>query len=346
MSYTKFTTDYKKNIIKSPLILYGAEQFLIDKATESIISKYVAEEFRNIDVVILDGEKIMPVDIISAAGTFSMLSDKRVVVVKNYLPFYKKDSLRESEELLKYISDISETFIDNQPSFIIFTIDSIYGEQVTSYAKKFIKLSNSYKFEKVDKALIKSLSENKIKKEGKNIGSKELEHLVNMTGYLNKGSNYDLNNLNNDLNKLIGVTDSVKINCSDIDKIFDGGTEKYVFDMVDALMRGNKTVAMDITENILREEDASMQLLALLTKQFEIMYDSLAMTDEGMPIQEVAKKTGVNDFRLKKAYQSALPMGIEKIKKALISLYNIDRDIKSGIIDRQLALELFVATFN
>ena len=56
----------------------------------------------------------------------------------------------------------------------------------------------------------------------------------------------------------------------------------------------------------------------------------------------MAKKTGVNEFRFKKAYQAANAYSLSRIRRLLISLYNIDRDIKRGDIDKDVALELFV----
>ena len=61
-----------------------------------------------------------------------------------------------------------------------------------------------------------------------------------------------------------------------------------------------------------------------------------------MTISMMAKKTGVNEFRFKKAYQAASAYSLSRIRKLLTDLYNIDRDIKRGDIDKDTALELFV----
>ena len=85
-----------------------------------------------------------------------------------------------------------------------------------------------------------------------------------------------------------------------------------------------------------------MQVTSLLTKQFEIMYDALELSSRGMSISQMAKATGVNEFRFKKAYQAANAYSLSRIKKILVDLYNIDRDIKRGDIDKNVALELLV----
>ena len=72
------------------------------------------------------------------------------------------------------------------------------------------------------------------------------------------------------------------------------------------------------------------------------MYDALELSSQGMSIAQMAKKCGINEFRFKKAYQAAGSYSKSRIKKILADLYNIDRDIKRGDIDKDTALELFV----
>ena len=45
---------------------------------------------------------------------------------------------------------------------------------------------------------------------------------------------------------------------------------------------------------------------------------------------------------LKKAYAAARKVGKSKIKKALIELYDTDRLLKTGEMDKNTSLELFV----
>ncbi len=61
-------------------------------------------------------------------------------------------------------------------------------------------------------------------------------------------------------------------------------------------------------------------------------------------ISAMAKEIGVNEYRFKKAWQAAKGVSRERIKRILIHLYNTDRDIKTGRIERNTAIELFAAT--
>ena len=127
-----------------------------------------------------------------------------------------------------------------------------------------------------------------------------------------------------------------------IEDLLTGDDDRFVFNLVDALVSGNRARALQITETIISEGDGVFPLIALLIKQFEIMYDALELSRDGMSIAQMAKKTGVNEYRFKKAWQAANSYSLSRIKKLLADLYNIDRDIKRGDIDKDIALELFV----
>jgi len=105
-------------------------------------------------------------------------------------------------------------------------------------------------------------------------------------------------------------------------------------------MAGDRGKALAIAEAIIREEDGAMAVLALLTKQFEIMYDALELSEKGMSIAQMAKKTGINEYRFKRAFTAAGRYSKQRIRRILKDIYNTDRDIKRGDIDKDVALEL------
>ena len=49
---------------------------------------------------------------------------------------------------------------------------------------------------------------------------------------------------------------------------------------------------------------------------------------------------GINEFRFKRAYRAAGRYSRSRIRKILTDLYNADRDIKRGDMDKDIALEL------
>ena len=65
MAYKDFVNDRKKGILKDVLLFYGAEDFLMNWAVESIVNDYVDESARDIDLIHLEGEQVTAADIMA-----------------------------------------------------------------------------------------------------------------------------------------------------------------------------------------------------------------------------------------------------------------------------------------
>ena len=336
MAYKDFANDFRKGITRDVLFFYGAEDFLMDWAVKQVTDRWVSEDWRNLDVRLIDGDSVSAYEIMGEARAYSMFSDKRVIIVRNYLPLYRKNADHGADELLDFASKPQES------SVLIFVLESRYAGDMTSYARKMIKAAGSYEFSRLDRADLKAFINKRIHAAGKILPRREMELLIDVTGYYNRESTYTLTQLDADTDKLARACRGDEITADVIEELLTGDNDRYVFNLVDALVGGNRSRALEITETIIREEDGSMQVTALLTKQFEIMYDALELSSQGMSIAQMAKKCGINEFRFKKAYQAAGSYSKSRIKKILADLYNIDRDIKRGDIDKDVALELLV----
>ena len=336
MSYQDFYNDFKKEITGDYLFLYGAEDFLMEWAVNQIIERYVDESARNLDVQYLDGDNCSAADIMGAARAFSMFSDKRVIVVRNFLPIYRKNTDVDGDALCELCTGKLGQAV------LVFVLESKYAGDITAYGKKLMKACSAYEFARLDKAALQPFINKRVHAAGKMLGRREMDYLIDLSGYYNKESEYNLSLLDSDLAKITNACEGDSITINLIEELLVGKEDKYVFNLVDAMMSGNKGAAMSLAETIIREDDGSMAVLALLTKQLEIMYDALELEKEGYSIAQMAKATGVNEFRLKKAYQAARSYSTSKLREMLIKAYNIDRDIKTGELDKDVAFELLV----
>ena len=305
-------------------------------AVDQIIERYVDESARDLDVQYIDGESCSAAEIMGAARSFSMFSEKRVIVVRNFFPTYRKNTDVDGDALCELCSDKLGQAV------LVFVLESKYSADVTAYGKKLMKACNSYEFARLDKAALQSFINKRIHAAGRMLGRREMDYMIDLTGYYNKESDYNLTQLDSDLAKITNACEGDTITLDLIEELLIGQEDKYVFNLVDAMMSGNTVAAMTLAETIIREDDGSMAVLALLTKQLEIMYDALELEKEGYSIAQMAKMTGVNEFRLKKAYQAARSYNIGKLRETLKKAYNIDRDIKTGELDKDIAFELLV----
>ncbi len=334
MAYKDFVNDKNKGLLKDVLLFYGAEDFLMNWAVDSMVNEYVDESARDIDLVHLEGDQVTAADIMAQARAYSMFSERRVIVVRNYLPLYRKASDPDADALLDFASGPQDS------SVVMFVVESRYSSDLTSYGKKLAKACGAYEFARLERADLKAFITKRVHNGGRMIARRELEHMIDVTGYYNKDSRYDLAQLEKDIDKIVRACSSDSVSAQLIEEILIGDSDRFVFGLVDALVSGDRGKALEIAEAIIKEEDGSMAVLALLTKQFEIMYDAVELNEMGYSISRMAKKTGVNEFRFKRAFNAAGRYSKRRIGKILTELYNTDRDIKRGNIDKDVALEL------
>ena len=244
MSYKDFANDHKKGITGDTLFFYGAEDYLISWAKDMVINDNVPEESRDIDVIELDGESVSAYDIMSEARVYSMFSDRRVVIVNNYLPLYRKDSDMGTDELKEFVGSPLET------SILVFILDASHSGDITSFGKKMIKACSSYEFARLEKADLKAFVNKRVHAGSKMIARRELEHLIDVTGYYNRDSAYDLAELDKDISKLVKACEGDEITSGLIEDILTGDSDRFVFNLVDALTLGGASALLCIDRHL------------------------------------------------------------------------------------------------
>lgn len=80
--FRSIIADIKKGLFAPVYILMGEEPYYIDRITEALESKVVNEEDKEFDQTVLYGADCNPGMILEAAGRFPMMSEKRLVVLK------------------------------------------------------------------------------------------------------------------------------------------------------------------------------------------------------------------------------------------------------------------------
>lgn len=342
VSYKEFVGDIAKNKISGTVFIFGAENFLINWATKEIVNKFISENERTLNVKEFYGEdsETKAPRILSEASTYSMFGGNRVVIVHNYPALFKKVDAAtdfENKKILEFAGSGQDSTI------LVFTLDREHNKGTTSFKKNLIKAAKSYEMAKLDRRTVRGFISKRLKAAGKFMDSRDLERFIDMTGYFYRDSEYSLNEMSKDIEKLIRNTEGTTIAGDTFEDLMTGEEDKFIFNLVDSLMNGKNEKALNMFLNIIAsDKDAAMNTIGLLTKQFEMMYDSLELDETGMSLKSMAKELKVNEYRLTKAYKSARQFRKNRLQDILIKIYNLDRDIKRGDIAANIGLELLL----
>lgn len=118
MNYKEFIDRAKNRNLKPVYLFYGEEEYLIDYTMKTVKDIFIDESFEPLNYVVLDGKEIDFETIINACETLPFMSEKKIVIIKDFPLFKsKKDSESISEEwnlppskspLIKYIEELED----------------------------------------------------------------------------------------------------------------------------------------------------------------------------------------------------------------------------------------------
>ena len=208
--------------------------------------------------------------------------------------------------------------------------------------KEIIKAGKEYNFDRLDRKDLASFANKRFKQAKKTISNANMHLLLDETGYFNRESDYDLYTFMNDISKLIAASGDV-IEEKAIRELVNRDEDTFVFNLLDSIAAGRKDRAIAQLHNILGDGGDEFQLIGSIVSQFELMYCTKQMLDEGMQVREIASKLKANEYRIKNITKYTQGFSAEKLSKVLSSAYELSSQITTGLLKSSMALELFIA---
>ena len=309
--------------MKNFYILYGLDKSLIKNELDKIINKINVD-----DVIYYDLNINNLLDIIDDAATISMFSTKKIIIIENSMFLTSAKNIDNIEELEKYLKNY------NSDTYMIFISNT---ENIDS-RKKIVKLIKDIgdvkELNKIDDNYLYDYINNYLKEYNYNI--EDVKYFLSKTGK-------DLNNIKNELDKLLSYKiDDKLITNSDIDKIIVSVLESEIFVLTDAIIARDVKTSLNLLQEFLNNNYEEMQIIMLLASQFRFLFQVKRLLNKNKSENEIAKILEVNPYRVKftkkKLYNYSEKLLLEYISK----IAKMDHDIKLGIMNKRIALELFI----
>ena len=202
------------------------------------------------------------------------------------------------------------------------------------------KCGNAVEFGKqTDETLMKWVG-GRISREGKNITQAAYQSFIAKTGT-------DMQNIEKELEKLLCYTmEKDVIEPEDVEAITTEQISNKVFEMVDAIASHRQKQAMDLYYDLLALKEAPMRILFLITRQFQILLTVKVMGNQGFGNKEIATKAGCPEWAVRKYQGQAKAFSLEQIKQAISDGVIYEESVKTGKMNDQMAVELFIVQYS
>lgn len=301
-------------------LLYGTEDFEIEEEIKKL-SKDIDE--MNISKYDLNNDMLSLA--LEDAKTMSLFGDKKLVIVDNANMFTGSTS-KDSELIEEYLNHINE----NTTLVLIVHNDKLdTRKKITKLIKKVGKVQE-FNDELDTTSLVRRLFKDY------NIDYKTIQLFIDRVG----------NNpliIQSEINKIKIYKDNDKnITEEDILNLTAKLIEIDIFKLIDYIVRKNKEKALELYYEMLKMNEEPIKIVVILANQFRIMYQSKELLKKGYSEKDIASTLKIHPYRVKLAIQNSRNYTSDILLKNLNALADIDIGIKTGTINKDLALELFI----
>lgn len=301
-------------------LLYGTEDFEIEEEIKKL-SKDIDE--MNISKYDLNNDMLSLA--LEDAKTMSLFDDKKLVIVDNANMFTGSTS-KDSELIEEYLNHINE----NTTLILIVHNDKLdTRKKITKLIKRVGKVQE-FNDELDTTSLVRRLFKDY------NIDYKTIQLFIDRVG----------NNpliIQSEINKIKIYKDNDKnITEEDILNLTAKLIEIDIFKLIDYIVRKNKEKALELYYEMLKMNEEPIKIVVILANQFRIMYQSKELLKKGYSEKDIASTLKIHPYRVKLAIQNSRNYTSDILLKNLNALADIDIGIKTGTINKDLALELFI----
>jgi len=315
------------------IYIYGEDTFRSRQYLSEQITKFKqARDPQGYNVVILDAQKIEPGRILTEIVSAPFLAEKRLVVVENIL------SISDKEFLEELIGRIKEKRIPDS-NVVIFWQGEKVGKvkEIKELDALLKKEKYNQEFGKLEGAALSAWIVSEIKKRNGKISNLAISYLAQNTA----GDIWYLISL---LDQLIAYANGEEIGLSQVNLFLDEKVDDNAFNMVEAVVNGNKKQAFKLLEEQRRIGEGDFKIFGLVVWQFRTLLAmrSLFEAEDNITSDAMAKILGIHPFVVKKNMALVKRYTKKQLSNIYAQLLDMDFKAKTGQADLGLSLDLLI----
>ncbi|RAL25827.1 DNA polymerase III subunit delta [Thermoflavimicrobium daqui] len=323
--------EIKKKQLQPVYFFYGEETFLIEETCEWMIKQLIDEEGDAWNKVILDLDEVPIQSLVQEAETPPFFGDIRVIVGKNatFLTGSKKrnEVEHQPESLLDYLKD------PLPGNIVILTVPTGKIDKRKKIVKELEKKARVVVFSR----LTEKEQWEWVRKREKQLGITFEESALRSLLYL---LGNDLRLINQECVKLATYVGKGGQITSDIVSMLVPRTlEQDVFKLTDCVSKQKIDEALRIWYDLLYQREEPIRILSLIIRQFRLMLQTQVLARQGKSEKEIAAHLKVHPYPVKLALKQGGIYTEEQLRLFLMKALQADQDIKSGKVEKALAVE-------
>jgi len=303
------------------IFLYGEDSYRSREKLNEIINHYKETHKTGLNLRHCDGQDLDFQDFKNELQTMPMFKEKKLLILSNVFSNqeFKEEFLKNSDKLVK----------SNQ--VVVFYEDKEIDCD-DSFFKFLRKQAKTQKFPVFNTQQLRNWLKKEFAKHQTEIEPRALDKLIEFVGN-------NLWQLSNEVKKLSAFKKAQKIGVKDIKLLVKSKIDTDIFKTIDALGLRRKSQALNLLHQHLEKGDSPSYLLTMINYQFRNILEIKDLLERGQPLT----RSKLHPFVIKKSYQQAQRFTLDELKKIYRKIFEVDYNIKTGKLEPQTALDLFIA---
>lgn len=303
-------------------LLESSDHLLLEKKIDSIIEK---EKFQGEYRATYDLEEVALDNALEDLDTYSFLSSKKVIIIKNILSSLVLEN--EKKHLIKYLENPSS---DN---LLIMTSDKMDAK---TFSKK-LKSLKTLEYQKLETNPV-SFAKNIL--DGYKISNMDLSYLAELC-------NNDITKLNSECEKLMMYKiDTKEIGREDITNLVVkklGDSNEILFSLAKAIMSKDKKQALKLYNDLKAYQIDANSIIGLMASQMKLVSQIKVLKEKNLNVSQIQQNLNLkSSYQVKKLSEYIYSYSYNDIKTFFNRLFNLDYSIKTGKVDSSNAIELLI----
>jgi DNA polymerase-3 subunit delta len=334
MDYKSTLKQIQKGIFAPIYICYGAEAYLIQEFIHKLTASLIDPEHKEFAVSKYDLAET-PIDtVIEEAETLPFMVPSKLVIASNALFLTGAKESTKVEHRLDRLTDYMKTPADF--TVLVLTVSA----------------------DKLDerKKLVKALKEADCLVPCATLTAEELTQWVR-TGAQRAGFSFapgveeqfilytgtSLHALSSELEKCALFAGQGGVITEDaLEQLVTRSIEQNIFILIEHIVQLQLEKAFTILSELLRRKEEPIKIMALIARQFRIMFQVKDLQQQGYSQQQMASQLGLHPYAVKIASGQSNRFELKRLADILGQLADLDYQMKSGKIDKTLGLEMFL----
>lgn len=295
---------------------YGEDSFRAKNKIDAIKDKFKASVDKSgISLINLDGEILTLDDFLKNTESQGFFTSKKLIIIKNI--FDNKNLKILEKPLIEYLAKQKDAVEEN---YLIFWQVSKPNPKNSLY-KALTKFKYVEEFPKLSSDKINTWLKKEIASRNKTISQEAALTLLSFVGE-------NLWQLEQEINKLVHFSPNTEISLNDVKSIVQAKSDDNIFNLVDALGKKNKALALKLLESQLDSGANSLYLLTMIARQFRLLIKVKLFSAKIDNSFAIAQGLKIHPFVAKKTLEQSKLYSLEDLKKIYQLLLELDFKLK------------------